>query len=62
MVHLDELIASELVHLSRDPLRGAAVVDEHDRRPVSEDELVESGVDRGPDRALGESGHVRDRG
>jgi len=61
VVHLDELVPRQFVHLGRDPLRGTAVVDEHDRRPVGEDEFVQPGIDRGPDRALGEGRQVRDR-
>ena len=40
----------QLVEAQRQPLGAAAVVDEHDRRPVLADELEDLGVDRRPDR------------
>ena len=42
----------QVVEAQREPLREAAVVDEHDRRAVRPDEVEDLRVDRGPDRLL----------
>ena len=43
-------LLGELVEAQREPLGGAPVVDEDDRRAVLADEREQLGVDRGPDR------------
>ena len=46
-----ELLFRQLVDPESQTFCEAPVVDEHDRRPVSADEVEDRGVDRGPDRA-----------
>ena len=48
-----DLLLRELVEPQRQPLRPAAVVDEHDRRAVLAHQLQDLRVDRGPDRLAG---------
>jgi hypothetical protein len=48
-----DLLLGQLVQPQREPLRAAAVVDEHDRRAVLADQLQDLRVDRGPDRLAG---------
>ncbi len=48
-----DLLLGEVVEPQRQPLGGAAVVDEQDRRLVRFDQLDQLGVDRRPDRAAG---------
>jgi hypothetical protein len=52
VVGAGNLFLRQLVQPQREPLGQAAVVDEHDRRPVLADEFEDLGVDRRPDRAL----------
>ena len=47
-----DLFLGQVVEAQREPLREAAVVDEHDRRAVRADELQDLRVDRRPDRLL----------
>ena len=49
----------QLVQPQRQPLGGAAVVDEHDRRAVRLDQLEQLGVDRRPDRPARRLGRRR---
>ena len=54
VVGAGDLVARrQLVQPQREPLGGAAVVDEHDRRAVRLDQLEQLRVDRRPDRAAG---------
>jgi hypothetical protein len=56
-----DLVLGQLIQSQRQPLGGAPVVDEQDRRPVRLNELEQLGVDRGPDRPTRRLGTADER-